>query len=293
MDSGQIRRLLLLFLAAQLLGIFAGAALVQSALAYPVEFEGLNVAPGGESGSALSSLLFLAYIVAGAVAMIIVLRFYKGVLLFRLVEAFMLLGASGILFFVLFGWFGVPHFELLALACALGVAAAKFFVPDLKNFAAVLASAGVGAVFGFSLDFFPAAVFVVGLSVYDYLSVFWTRHMVYMARELGSKNLSFSVSATSMEAPGEGGKPVRTTLELGTGDLVVPILLSVSAYKLAFSPVDAFAVTFGSLTGLCIVLWYVSSRRTFLPALPPITFCALLALGLSRALGWGYLLITR
>ena len=65
------------------------------------------------------------------------------------------------------------------------VAAAKFLMPRLKNAVAVISSAGVGAIFGFSLDPLPAIAFMVGLSFYDIWAVYGTRHMITMARELG------------------------------------------------------------------------------------------------------------
>jgi len=277
----QMRTIIAFFLAAQFLGLFTGIYLVQASIIYPEVQQQFNVAPGGDSGSILSSAFFLLYVLVGAVVMILVLRFYKGNMLFKLMEAGTLFIASNIVFFVIFATLGIPFEWAFALVVSAAFTAAKFFMPRLKNPAAVLASAGVGAVFGFSLDIVPALVFVIGLSAYDFLSVFWTKHMVYMAKELGKRNLAFSVAATE-EVPGKRGKPERSTLELGTGDMVIPLMLAVSAYKISMNPLDSIAVVFGAMTGLFIVLWYVSSRKTFLPALPPITFCALVALGLAK-----------
>ena len=275
---------MILFLAAQVLGLFTGIVLVQAAQVYP-EFQDLNVAPGGDSGSAYSSAFFLVYVLVGAAGMLILIKFYKGVMLFRLMEAGALFIASNIVFYVFFLLFAVPYDWLWAMMLAGAVTFARFFRPGLKNFAAVMASAGIGAVFGFSLDILPAIIFVAGLSLYDFLAVFWTRHMVYMAQELGRRNLAFSVSATESEYREETGKEEPSTLELGTGDMVIPLMLAVSAYKISFSAFDSLAVVFGGLIGLAVVLWYVTNRRTFLPALPPISFFALLALGISRLVG--------
>jgi presenilin-like A22 family membrane protease len=281
----QVRHIVFLFVLAQALGLFVGLALVQASIAYPSVGE-ISVSPAGDSSSPLNAVFFILYVVAGAALMVLVLKYYKGAMLFRLFEAGMLFVSSGIVFAVALAWFGVPYALPLAGGAAAAVTVAKFFNPGLKNAAAILASAGVGAIFGFSLDFLPAVLFVLLLSVYDFVSVFWTRHMVYMARELSGRNLSFSISSSSRpagagRARGRGANEV-STLELGTGDMVIPLLLAVSAYKISFSPLDALSVSFGALTGLLVVLWYVTSRKTFLPALPPITFCALLFLGVAR-----------
>jgi len=280
----QVTSIMLLFLAAQMLGIFTGIVLINAAQVYP-EFENLNVAPGGDSASPISSALFLGYVLLGAVLMILVIKYYKGVMLFKLVEAASIFIAGNIVFYVFFIAFAVPYDWLWAMLLATALTVARFFRPDLKNVAAVVASAGIGAVFGFSLDFVPTLLFVAGLSLYDFIAVFLTGHMIYMAKELGKRNLAFSVSATEMEYSRKTRKKEPSTLELGTGDMVMPLMLAVSAYKLSFNFYDSFAVIVGAAIGLAAVLWYVTSRRSFLPALPPIAFFALIALGIFRLVG--------
>lgn len=272
---------MLFFLAAQFLGLFTGIMLVNAAQVYP-EFQSFNVAPGGDSGSPYTSAFFLVYVLVGAVGMILLIKFYKGAMLFRLLEAASLFIASNIVFYVFLMMFAVPYDWLWAMLLSGAVTAARFLRPGMKNFAAVMASAGIGAVFGFSLDILPAIIFVAGLSLYDFIAVFWTKHMLYMARELGKRNLAFSVSATEKEWSEETQKDEPSTLELGTGDMVIPLMLAVSAYRISFSMGDSLAVVAGGFVGLAAVLWYVTSRRTFLPALPPIAFFALIGLAISR-----------
>jgi len=302
LELNQIQRIALLFLVAQALGVFVGVSLTvfEQTAAVP-EISQMNIAPPGGSDSPVTSLLFLGSMMMGAVFILLLLKYYKGALLFRLLESVTLFAASNIVFLVLFAWPLYQYGEAGTSAAIVGAffasllfTAAKFFLPALRNPAAVVASAGVGAVFGFSLDFFPAVLFAFGLSVYDFIAVFWTRHMVYMARELAGKNLAFSIAASEpgpKKAAGKEGKGKRSTLELGTGDIVVPILLAVSAYRISFNLLDSAAIIAGSLAGLMLVLWYVSTRRTFLPALPPLTTAALASLVIARGIammfaGW-------
>ncbi|MFH1471122.1 MAG: presenilin family intramembrane aspartyl protease, partial [Candidatus Micrarchaeota archaeon] len=212
--------------------------------------------------------------------------------------------------------------ELWALLFALVLAIAKYKMPSLKNTVAVISSAGVGALFGISLDVLPAVLFIVGLSVYDVIAVFYTKHMLTMAREMGKRQMSFSVSVESVEkrkaTPEEkermtkeaeakrkaeikelkaSGKKVpaayakvgppkeyveeKRHLELGTGDMAIPLMLAVSVLR--FGGIGlALATVVGACAGLYFTLDYVFSRKTFLPALPPISGGALLAL----AIGW-------
>jgi len=284
----QIAVILAFFLSVQLLGLYVGAMLE----ANRSEFEPLNIsmAPGG--GGVGSSLAFLAAVVGGAALLLILMRFYKGVLLFKLMESFIILIASNIVFYVVLFSLGIPFYYALAFLLSLLITIAKFISPRVKNLAAVIASACVGAAFGFSLDLLPAIVFVVSLSLYDVLAVFFTRHMVVMAQELGRRNLAFSVSAEQkvkvklprMKAPIEQ----RSVLELGTGDLSIPCMLAVSAFRyggaLSFSHGMAYALaaTLGSSIALLLVLYAVLRNRLFLPALPPLAFGSLLGLALAR-----------
>ncbi len=110
-----------------------------------------------------------------------------------------------------------------------------------------------------------------------------------MARELGGRNLAFSINAESYEKvmvkvkptaaekrkKGKKAKPKyeerwrKSSLELGTGDIAIPLMLAVSAFKTG-SVIAPVAIVLASTAALYGVLWYVLERREFLPALPPL-----------------------
>ncbi|VVC04351.1 Signal-peptide peptidase, presenilin aspartyl protease [Candidatus Burarchaeum australiense] len=295
----EIASIILLFLTAQMLGLFVGKTLTDQSHFYS-EFESLSVAPAG-GGNAESSLVLMLYILAGAALLLLVIRVYHGVMLYKLLEAGIVFGASNIVFYVVLFAFGIPDYLELSLLLSLALALAKFVMPSLKNTTAVIASAGVGAVFGFSFDPLPAVLFMVGLSIYDIWAVFGTRHMVTMARELGGRNLSFSVNAESVEkvrvpvqpTPAQKRKGAgpkfreeerKSSLELGTGDIAVPLMLAVSSYK-SGSLIAPLAIVAASAIALYFVLWYVSEKRVFLPALPPLTAAGIIALALVQLAG--------
>ncbi len=289
----EIGSVITMFLVVQLLGLYVGTTMIDSK--ETPEFSDLNVSPTNEPDNPLNSLYFLFVVVMGAAFLIFLIKFYKGVMLFKLLEATIIFVASNIVLFTILFSFGVPYYGLLSLVGALFLAILKFYKPSVKNLVAVISSAGVGAIFGFSLALIPAILFVIGLSLYDYLAVFHTRHMVTMAKELGKRDLSFSVSVESSrkrratpaeikdikKKKGEVKKFIeeRTHLELGTGDMAIPLMLAVSAYGYG-GFTYAGAVIIGSCTGLYLVLDYVFKRRSFLPALPPISFGAIVALGI-------------
>jgi len=288
----------LFFALTQLLGIYAGVVLINAAMANE-DIQSLSVAPLADADDPANALFFLAYILFGAGMIILAARFYKGMIMFQLLEAMVIFSASSIVFFA-FALFplGMGLLEALAFGGALGalLAAAKFFRNEAKNTAAIISSAGVGAIFGFSLGFLPATIFTILLSIYDYIAVFKTRHMVEMARELSTRQLSFAVTAKNVparkpketvEAYVERANTEGERLDLGTGDLSVPAMLSVSAYTLGPNGlIYALAVATGSTLALYALLKFVSKEKVFLPALPPICLGGMIGLLLVKLAGF-------
>jgi presenilin-like A22 family membrane protease len=126
--------------------------------------------------------------------------------------------------------------------------------------ASVLAVCGAGALLGSSLGVVPVLAFIILLSIYDLTAVFYTKHMVTMAKAIVKRKLAFTVAM-----------PTKVhTFQLGTGDLFVPLMLSVSAYG-ALGLIQALSVIIGAFFGFLILFLY-SSRKpgTPLPALPPV-----------------------
>ena len=287
----------LFFALTQIIGIYAGVSLINAAMENP-DIQELSVAPMPDANDPANALFFLLYILFGAAMVILVARRYKGMLLFMLLEALVVFSASSIVFFAIALSLGTDFLEALALGGAFGIAlaAAKFVWREAKNTAAIISSAGVAAIFGFSLGFLPAAAFTILLSIYDYIAVFKTRHMVEMARELSTRQLSFAVTAKNVPArkPKESAEAYvdranreGERLDLGTGDLAVPGMLSVSAYTLGPNGlIYSLAIASGSTAALCLLLRFVSERRVFLPALPPICLGGMLALLLVKLAGF-------
>lgn len=310
-----VQSIVLMFALTQLLGVSAGILLVASSPAMP-DLEQIKVTPIGHSADPLNAAVFIAYVLFGAGAVLLVLHFYKGPRLFQLLEFSVVSGSVSVLLFAyLRTLLGIPFFDALGLSSMAGVTFGilKFLLPGLKNSAAILSSAGVGAMFGFSMGFWPALLFILGLSLYDYIAVFRTRHMLVLAQALGTRNLSFTITAESrpkkeekiiaIAAPHTVAKgqsapspvpasppaqpaahpaPPRASsgverLDLGSGDLSVPAMLAVSSYTIAGLP-GALAVALGSTISIYVLLQFVVEKRVALPALPPICMGGLLAL---------------
>ena len=147
---------------------------------------------------------------------------------------------------------------------------------------------GIAAILGSSLNPKTAVFLLIFMSIYDYVAVYRTKHMVKMAKAMISGRAIFAMiypehlkgfwSSIKEARPGEG------FMMLGTGDFVFPILMATSAY--AVSAAAAWIVFIFSLFGLLLMhLIFMSQKiRRPMPALPPLAAFAILGFFIAIAL---------
>jgi presenilin-like A22 family membrane protease len=268
-----LQKVLLLFIATQILGLYTGVFIIEDAKT------NLVVQQFFLSEQGITSLpLFIFYILLGAAIFLFLIKYHLEAILF-LIEKAVIAATSSILFYAFLRPFisDVPLAMGISVFMGILLAVAKHFYVGLKNLAAVLASSGAGAVLGFSLNFFTSMLFFFIMAVYDYIAVFRTKHMVSMAKEIMSTNMSFTITAKEKLPSGK-----ETRLDLGTGDLALPVMAEVAAYQI--HPMLSFAVMGGAVAGVAFVLAYAWKFRKFLPAIPFIFSGILLAVAVSAGL---------
>ena len=230
-----------------------------------------------------NSFGLIAYMIFAAAAMLVVLRIYKGKLLFQLLE-YGLIATSAEVFGAVF----IPGYDVHLLVAAV---AARFFFPRLQTFFLLFASIVVGSVLGASLDFMPVAVFAILLAAYDYVAVFRTKHMVELARGLTEREAAFSIRIGTA-APAKKGKGLNeaaaktaapaghNSIELGLGDFLIGVMLSVSALKIGAFPSFGYALAsvIGASAGLTAMFIYLERKGGYFPAVPPIAAGSLLCI---------------
>jgi len=255
--------LLLFFLLAQIVGIFTGYTILRDMAGNPY-VSGLVVTSNTQDP--MNALFFIAYTLVGAVVIVLVIRKFKlNMIFFRAMEFVLIATSSSLVFYaVLRMMLGYDISTLGGAVLGLAFSTAKYFKPDLKNPAAILATAGVGVVFGISMGVLPVLLFLALLSIYDFLSVFVTRHMVEIANYIIAKDLAFTVTAKEVEPRTKEVKRI----DLGTGDLIAPVMMEVSI--LPYSPLAALFVMIGSVSAMALFLTLVWKKKLVLPALPPI-----------------------
>jgi presenilin-like A22 family membrane protease len=238
-----------------------------------------------------NSAYLFGYILAAAVGILVLLKFYKGKLFFYLLELSMVFVSFSIFFALMpFPDLVLPGDFAISWALILGISAVvlRIIYPSYKNIFLLFATSIVGALLGASLDIIPAAILAMALSVYDVVAVFYTKHMVTLAKELGDREAGFSITFPSdlkgKIIPRKQAEKLRKmytrkvlgAIELGTGDLAIPAMLVVSALKIGFW--YSMAAALGATFGISLLFFYIEKKKGYWPALPPIVFFALLAM---------------
>lgn len=147
--------------------------------------------------------------------------------------------------------------------------------------------------FGFLLSPVISLVVLVAVAVYDYIAVFKTQHMQKLAGTMvGKFPIAFIVGDESyiterLKAIREGkaaatsSKQRRATL-LGNGDVMIPMAVAASFVFGGFGKL-AVAITIGSMVGLYLNMWLLSTKRY--PTLPAIPLIAA-GIGICLSIAW-------
>lgn len=254
------------FVLTQILGMYTGLVLFNDMFANPY------VKPFYEEQQSVgqspeSALYLIGYTLVSAVIIVLLIRKTRNEILFRIME-FILITTAASLVFYSFLRIAYPYEESMIFGAILGllVAIMKQKFQNLKNVATILAAAGAGALFGTSFGFIPSILFLVLISIYDYIAVFKTKHMVELAEYMVKKDLSFTVTSKMKMAK----EKKERRMDLGSGDLMLPVMISVSA--MTISPIASLLVFIGATVSIGLFLVYVSKKKAVFPALPPIAF---------------------
>jgi len=175
----------------------------------------------------------------------------------------------------------------------------------------IVTAAGVTAILGISFGILPAVLLLVALAIYDAWAVYRTKHMVTLADELTSQRLpillvipkkagySFREQKSLKEQVASGEE--REAMFVGLGDLIIPGILSVSAFTflgplsgssagLPGSLLVAIGSVIGSLGGFLVLMRFVLKGNPQ-AGLPLLNGGALLGFLITSLLVYGHVTI--
>jgi presenilin-like A22 family membrane protease len=269
-----------IFLLVQVIGLYVGSqylGVIKSGQAQPVFENPEEVA---------NSFILIIYMLLGTGIIIFAIKYWK--FLIRILEAVAIFSASTITFTFLIPIeiFYIPVGMLLAVA----LTAWKMLRPTIlsQNISLIFSVAGAGAIIGASLGILPSLIFILLLSIYDFVAVFVTKHMVYMAKEIIKTPTAFTLAF-----PHKFKKPVKFTVgkkkvkkqfhifQLGGGDIAIPLIFSVSILS-SFSLMQALLSVMGSAAALALLIYFSAKKPgRALPGLPFICSGAILGFLIS------------
>lgn len=256
-----------LFLIVQAVGLYTGSVIFATQEIVALEATG-------------SIINFLVSFAVATIGLVLLLKFTRTGLFFKLLFAFLIFVGTNTVFAAF-----IPAEAAFLLAVEMVIL--RFCWPNVFSHNAVmmLAIAGIAATLGLLFSITAVLVILAVLSVYDVIAVYRTKHMISLFSGLLQKGIPFSLivpdktadinAAVASAQPGTG-----RFLLLGTGDLAFPIILAVSALR--FGIISSLSVIAGSFVGLFFIHVILMKKQAgAIPALPPIVFFSLLAFILS------------
>ncbi len=144
----------------------------------------------------------------------------------------------------------------------------------------ILGIAGTGSILGQSLTPEIVISILIIFSIYDFIAVYKTKHMVKMAKEMiESRAILGLVIPPNIFGFGERLEKIQPGgkfLILGGGDIVFPLLFVTSLIPSGI--LNSLIVALFSLIGLFLGFWFFMKQkvRQPIPALPPIAFFSIL-----------------
>lgn len=143
------------------------------------------------------------------------------------------------------------------------------------NITGIMLAIGIGAIWSLYLGVWFALALLVILAVYDYVSVFKTKHMVTLARVAMDEKIpmlfafpgkrGFDLNQVSMD-----DREGLDAILLGFGDIAIPSVMVVSSaiYGMSRSILYLLLPMLGGIVGLVLLLFFVKQRPA--PGLPTI-----------------------
>ncbi len=240
--------------------------------------------------------------------------------LFILFEMLVIMATSFFAFLFLFsavlpsslqGWY-----FLVSLAAAVLLVAFREGSRRFGNTATAVSSIGIGLLLGLYFSFGYALMILAAIAIYDYVAVFVTKSMIRLAKKLADEDMGFLIADSDVEAiprsrlssneiedylkylHESGGDsnpmvkealssdmvPVFSQIQLGEGDVGLPLMAAVSALYTFQSLFVGMAVICGAAVGLIATMLFLKRYKTPLPAIPPLFSFILISSGISLLL---------
>ena len=242
-------------------------------------FQASNIRAFSNPESVYNPLYYLVLVLAFTVFLLLIIKLGKRWVIQFIIGTVVVVTLyyvySSILAFIDIGW-------LVAIAATAITAFLLFYYPEwyVIDGVGILIGAGAAAIFGISLAILPTLVLLIALAVYDFISVYETKHMISLAEGVVDLNLpvlfvlprnrryshvKWTKEAT--QAKNENKLEKREAFFMGLGDAVIPTILVISANSFLNAPsvgfinVLALGAAVGTIAGYAVLMMLVLKGR--------------------------------
>lgn len=248
-------------------GLFVVIHLLSLLITQPFEDAGFQAFE--DANDPVNLFIFFAIMLVVTVTILLIAKFWKK----QLIQVIILGSIAYTAFFVFYTllFFVVP--DLFALSLSIIIAAIlimalikhpEWYVIDLCG---IIVGVGSIGIFGISLSVFLVVVLLIGLSIYDAISVYKTKHMIDLADAVMDLKLPVMMVVPKIRRYSllKETKGIKEKLEeneereaffLGLGDIVMPGILVVSAFQNIPDNglLVALSVMVGTLIGFAVLM---------------------------------------
>jgi len=249
-------------------GLFVVIHLLSMLITQPFEDTGLDVFDNPNDPTNL--LVFFVIMIAVTVTILLIAKFWKK----QFIQVIILGSIAYTSFFVFYTLLlsiavtdTASIFLSIIAAAILVVALIKYPEWYIINLCGIIVGVGAIGIFGISLSIFLVIVLLIGLSIYDAISVYKTKHMIDLADAVMDLKLPVMlvVPKTRKYSILKETKGLKEKLEdkeereaffMGLGDIVMPGILVVSSF---YNIPDnglliALSVMLGTLLGFAVLM---------------------------------------
>ncbi|MFW6120215.1 MAG: presenilin family intramembrane aspartyl protease PSH [Petrotogales bacterium] len=241
------------------------------ALLLVLPFDAAGMQAFEETDNPANLVYIFAIILAVTVIILLIAKFWKKQLI-----KLIILGAIGYtafwvfqpLFLFILPWqIGMPFSVLIAIALIITLYKyPEWYVIDICG---IIVGAGAIAIFGISLGVFLVIALLIGLAIYDAISVYKTKHMIDLADTVMDLKLPVLLVVPKVrhyslmretkslkEKLKEGGE--RDAFFMGLGDVVMPgILVAAIYHNISNGLPIALSIIAGTLFGFAVLMTFV------------------------------------
>lgn len=228
---------------------------------------------------------FIVAFIFATLFFIILIKTRYGSALFRFIFLIALFAGAQVIFRV---WLS----QELSIILAFLLVISRYIFPRviIHNAAIIIAITGIAINLGMNIKPSDAILILIAISVYDYLAVYVTGHMVTMLKSTISSGTIFAMIVPQnfinmAEKVSEVGKKKMTAEDeasknayvyLGGGDLAFPLIMVVAASKIGLF--SAIITAIGALIGLLAlnIIFATQKERRPMAALPPLAVFSIL-----------------